>query len=429
MTQNSVVREAPASPVFDHHSEDFARHWPEITAHLRSTVGPVVRTEVHGGYYAVIGHPEALAAANDAETLMSGRRDGVSSIYFPSMPLRMVPLEVDAPLQVAIRRVLNPIFSDRMAESWEPYVRQLVDVHIDQFIESGEGDLVLDLARRVTATTNLALVGVTEFDEVEEFIDAPGITLRTEPGSPEYERAVEVSRNVEALFLQGLAERRAQPQNDVMSVIANLKLDGEGATDEFILRLIHTVVSGGNSTTTSLIGHAFIWLSEHPDIREKVSGDDALLADLLEEIVRLSTPAISLGRTARADGMVGDQPISAGDHVLLCYGAANRDPAVFENPDEVVFGRSENHLAFGWGRHRCLGRSFARSMAKATVGRVLERIPDFTVDVAAVKRYQTIPVVNGVLSVPATFTPGARVGAVKPTETPQLPARSLGATR
>ena len=87
-----------------------------------------------------------------------------------------------------------------------------------------------------------------------------------------------------------------------------------------------------------------------------------------------------------------------------------------------MLGRTEKrHLAYGWGRHRCLGRSFARQMARTIVGRVLERLPDFQVDSDAIERYDSIPVVNGVVGVPATFTPGTRIGATMPTETPPLP--------
>jgi len=412
---------------FDHYSEDYARRWPELTAELRERC-PVAHTDAHGGYWVVTGHPEVMTVVLDTDRYMNGRRNGESSTYIPgSMPLRIVPVETDPPLQTQVRRQLNPIFSDRMAAEWHPFIEAVTDVHLDAIAERGEGDLVLQVARQVTAVVNLALAGVPSFDEVDAFIDAPGITLRADPDSEAYKNAVAVTERVNVLFAEALDDRRRHPRSDLMTVIAHMELDPtpSGLSDEeFRLRLVQSIVAGGNSTTTSLIGHAFIHLSEHPDLRTRIAREPALLDEFLEEMVRLCTPAGNFGRVAREPGELAGQAIQPGERVLLSYAAANRDPRVFEQPDEVVFGREEKrHLGYGWGRHRCLGRSFARQMAKTIVWRVMERLPDFRVDLDGIERFDRIPMVNGLVRVPATFTPGRRTGATMPQDPPPLPDR------
>jgi len=406
---------------FDHHSEEYAKHWAEQTAEMRAQC-PVAHSDAHGGYWVVTGYEEALAVALDTDTFSQGRVDGESSYFVPSTPYALIPLELDPPLQTQMRRILNPIFTDRMANEWVSYVTDVADVHIDAFIERGEADLQVELARRVTAIVNLALVGITGLEDVDAFIDAPGIMVRAERGSPEFQAAFELTQRVEKRMKAELLKRRAEPRADVLSVVAAMQFDDERADDDLLLRLVNTIVAGGNSTTTSLIAFSLQWLSEHPDARAELAADPERLEVALEEFLRLSSPALVGGRRATADVEVAGQAIQAGDMLLVSWAGANRDPAVYPDPDEAHFDRDNSrHFAFGWGRHRCLGRSFARMMALTVLRRVLERLPDYHVDVDRIERYPRVPVVNGVLTLPATFTPGKPIGAEMPSETPPLP--------
>jgi cytochrome P450 len=122
--------------------------------------------------------------------------------------------------------------------------------------------------------------------------------------------------------------------------------------------------------------------------------------------------------------VLGGQEIAEGSQLLISYAAANRDPRVFDAPDEVRIDREDNrHLSFGIGRHRCVGMHLAKVVARVAIERVLARLPDYVVDTERIVPYETTPLVNGVVNLPATFTPTARVGASMPAVGPDLPER------
>ncbi|MET0781230.1 MAG: cytochrome P450, partial [Microbacterium sp.] len=342
----------------------------------------------------------------------------------PSTPLQLIPLETDPPLHTQIRRKLNPIFTERMAGLWSDFVRQATDALLDEHIESGQIDLN-DVVRRLTATVNLALVGLTAgAGEIDRFITAPGIVARERPDSPAYRDAVAATEEMARSMLEIIDDRRRAPRDDVATVCAHLTLDEDDpeANDRLLVRLLQNLVAGGNTTTTSLIGHALFWLSEHPEERDRLAAQPERIEAAIEEFVRFFSPAHTVGRSTSSDTEVAGQEIRQGERVVVCFAAANRDARAFDDPDEVDLEREgKPHLAFGYGRHRCLGRAFARMTAEVVLKRLLERIPDFRVDPDGVEVYSDISVVAGIVKLPAIFTPGPALGAVMPTECPPLP--------
>jgi cytochrome P450 len=207
-------------------------------------------------------------------------------------------------------------------------------------------------------------------------------------------------------------------------VIAHIEVDGELAPFDLLHNILETVVSGGVSTTVSLIAHALLWLPEDPAERAALAADPERLALAMREYLRLSTPASNLARLTAVETEIGGQVIAPGERVVLCYAAANRDARAFTDPEAIRLDREEDkHLSFGIGRHRCIGMHIAMMLAETVVARALERLPDYRADCDHVERYARIPVVNGVVGLPATFTPGRPVGAVVPAEGPPLPEK------
>jgi cytochrome P450 len=206
-------------------------------------------------------------------------------------------------------------------------------------------------------------------------------------------------------------QRREEPADDVLTVLVRASLDGRPLTDQEIVELCMTIISGGFVTTTALTAHALLWLSQHRDERRRLTDDVTLLPAATEELLRIFSPAQSLARTVTRDVEIGGRTLRAGDRVLLSWAGANRDPEVFEEPDAVRLDRQPNrHAAFGFGIHRCIGNSFARAEFAAMLRQVLSRLPDYEVDVAATRPYPSVGVINGVISMPATFTPGPVIG-------------------
>src|SRR6185437_8838965 len=155
------------------------------------------------------------------------------------------------------------------------------------------------------------------------------------------------------------------------------------------------------------------WLSEHPDQRQLLSDERKTLLDpATEEFLRYFTPAAGDSRTFADDTELDGTRFKEGERLWISWAMANRDPAVFTDPDQVVLDRKGNrHFSFGLGIHRCIGSNVARTVFKSMVTAVLDRMPDYRCDPAATQHYDTIGVIQGMRHLPATFTPGSRLGA------------------
>jgi cytochrome P450 len=210
-----------------------------------------------------------------------------------------------------------------------------------------------------------------------------------------------------------MMEVRENPRPGLINALLQLRIDGEPAPDLEILGNLGLIIGGGFDTTTALTAHSLEWLSEHPDQRELLSMKrDALLDSATEEFLRYFTPAAGDGRTFSEDVEVEGTQFKYGERLWISWAMANRDPAVFPNPNELLLDRKGNrHFSFGLGVHRCIGSNVARSVFKSMLTAVLDRMPDYRCDPEGAVHYETIGVIQGMRKLPATFTPGPRIGA------------------
>jgi cytochrome P450 len=239
--------------------------------------------------------------------------------------------------------------------------------------------------------------------------------LGEEVGSPAHEAA---QHGMAALGreLQGLiAERRARPSNDILTAIVHATVNGKAYSDEEAQEFALTVLAGGVDTTTSLLVHTFAWLDRHHEDRDRLIADFSLLPSACEEFLRWSTPVQVVGRTATRDVVVNGQQMKAGDRVLVSRLSANRDEEEFPKPYSLELDRFPNrHMSFGMGPHRCVGSTLSRMEFRVAMEEILVRMPDFKIDWEGTQRFPDIGVVDGYLTMPATFTPGPRVESVNP---------------
>jgi cytochrome P450 len=209
-----------------------------------------------------------------------------------------------------------------------------------------------------------------------------------------------------------LAEIRANPRPGLINALGQAEINGAVPPDSELLGVISLLIGGGFDTTTALTSRALEWLSEHPSERERLSRErEGLLDPATEEFLRYFTPAPGDGRTISADCEIAGQQFKEGERIWLSWAMSNRDPAVFPNPNEVDLARTGNrHHSFGLGIHRCIGSNVARMVFKRMVTAVLDRMPDYVCDPAGAEHYQTIGIIQGMKHLPATFTPGPRIG-------------------
>jgi len=187
--------------------------------------------------------------------------------------------------------------------------------------------------------------------------------------------------NVRQMFRFGervLQDRRANPRNDLLTAIAQAEIDGEPLSQEFLDGAWLLIIFAGNDTTRNSLSGTMKLLTEFPDQKQKLLDDPAMIKKMVPEAIRMVAPVIHMRRTLMSDTEIAGQKMSEGEKVLMYYGAANRDPSVFENPDQFDIERtnSGDHLSFGAGPHVCLGQRVANMQLEVAYEKILSRFPN-----------------------------------------------------
>jgi cytochrome P450 len=411
-------RRALRSFDFDRHTPQYRDRFAEIASEMHERC-PLAWTDTYGGHWVAAGNKEVFELArcphvsNDND--ISGTRKGYRGITIPrgevSNSFRGGMLEMDDPEHHEYRTPLNAYLSPAAVQRWVPVVDEIVKACLDEKIESGRIDFVDDLANIVPAVLTLGLLGVPLRDW-EIYCEPAHASVYTPADSPDYRRVADLAIASAMGMMSHVAEIRDTPRHGLIDALVRCRIDGEPAPDSEILGMLMLLIGGGFDTTTALTAHSLEWLSQHPDERERLSRErDTLLNPATEEFLRYFTPAPGDGRTVAEDLEVDGVVLKEGERLWLSWAMANRDPALFANPDEVVLDRTGNrHFSFGLGIHRCIGSNVARTVFKSMLTAVLDRMPDFHCDPDGAVHYQTIGVIQGMQHLPATFTPGPRLG-------------------
>lgn len=397
---------------YDHHSHDFDSS-VEIHRALRERC-PVAWSEKHGGYWVVTGYDELATVARDDQRFSSANIADTpqQGVMIPGNPkvAASVPIEIDPPEFLVYRRLLNPYFSPAAVTKWAALVDDVTTACLDEVIESGQIDFVLDLANPVTTIFTLRFLGLPATDWEpwgRPFHDAASCI----PGTPEHTAAIAGLQSVYEELTQLVPDRRARPAEGLLSDLANATVNGEPLPLERVVGAAFLLLAGGVDTTTALTADAIHWLGAHPNERARLVEEPELIKSACEEFLRYFTPVQALARTAMCPVELGGQHIAAGDRILLSWAAVNRDENVFPEPDRLLIDRQPNrHTTFGLGAHRCIGSNFARQSFATMLRSVLNRMPDYVIDPDAARNL-SIGAVNGWVNLPSQFSPGPRIGS------------------
>jgi cytochrome P450 len=430
-----------ATTDFDHHSREFHADRHDRWAGLRGC--PVAHNPRYGGFWVVSGYAEVAAVSRDAETFSSaylpGLDDGIDYLGItgvprpPTLPKAGIA-EVEGPVHGVIRRAINPHLVPAAIRRLEPLMEAAATWFLDQKVEDGEMDLVLDYTNPVPAVLTMVLVGLPP-DNWQRYAELFHGTIAHDRGSGEFRQAVSNLEPMLAELRQEIADRRRNGRDDLMTDLIEAEVGGEAGadggngdgdgdgvsggrhlTDDELVAVLWNLIGGGLDTTTSLTSLSLHHLDEHHDLRARLLDDPELIVPATEEYLRYFSVNETLTRTVTQDVELGGQQLGRGDHLMLSWLSANRDAEVFDRPDEVVLDRPSNpHLAFGVGPHRCIGSHMARTLFQVLMRELLPRIPDYEIDRDGTQFYQGNPELNGVVRMPARFTPGPRKG---PTERP-----------
>ncbi|OBK18744.1 cytochrome P450 [Mycobacterium asiaticum] len=404
---------------FDRHAAEYRSQFKSITEEMHGKC-PIAWTDTYGGHWVAAGSTEVFelarcpAVSNDHD--IHGERRGYKGISIPTASrvsvVRGGILEMDDPEHRTYRTVLNPYLSPAAVKRWIPFVDDVTRACLDEKIESGNIDFVDDLANIVPAVLTLAMLGIP-LKKWKMYSEPVHAAVYTPEHSPDIERVTAMHREMGLDMVNTMLEVRENPRPGIVNGLLQMRIDGEPAPDLEILGNLGLVIGGGFDTTTALTAHSLEWLSEHPEERKHLHSNlDALLDPATEEFLRFFTPASGDGRTFSDDVEVNGYQFKEGERLWISWAMANRDPLVFAEPDKVVLDRKGNrHFSFGIGVHRCVGSNVARTVFKSMLTAVLDRMPDYQCDPEGAVHYESIGVIQGMRHLPATFTPGRKVGA------------------
>jgi cytochrome P450 len=287
-------------------------------------------------------------------------------------------LEMDEPDHRAYRGVIQQAFTRAAMERWErDLVGPMVDEMIDTFVDDGGTDLVRNLFFPLPVNVIAALLGLPR-EDLPEFhrlaVELIGVTV-------DMDRAIAASAALRDYFAGILAERRADPREDMISVLANAEQDGQRLTDEDIYAFCRLLLPAGAETTYRSSSNLLFGLLSHPDQLAALIADRDLMPQAIEEGIRWEPPLLIILRHVMTDTEVCGTAVPAGATIITNLGGANHDPQRWDDPERFdIFRERKAHIGFGHGNHLCLGMHLARMETRAMLNALFDRLPGLRLD-------------------------------------------------
>jgi len=326
-----------------------------------------------GKTYNVLGYDEVSAVFRDDVTYSSSL---IAQSVGPLLANTIVAM--DEPEHHAHRSIVFQAFRPKLLARWETeLVRPVADELIDSFIGLGRVDLVRRFTFALPMRVIARILGLPRHD-VERFqqwsIEVIGIGTNWSRGMAAFEALREY-------FAELVAQRRAKPQDDLITELVHAEAEGQRLSDEEIFAFLRLLLPAGVETTYRSLGNLLYAMLTHPDQLAEVTRDQSLIPPAVEEGLRWESPIFNTGRISTCDSQLGGVDIPAGSIVTLFVGAANRDDKVFADPDRFDVHRKPNpHLAFAVGTHACLGMHLARMESRIALEAIVQRLPQLRLD-------------------------------------------------
>lgn len=405
MTSTPKTASSPElSTDFDIHDPTNADTVYDTYAELRSKC-PVAHSTAYGGHWVFTKYDDIHEIVRNPE-VFSSECVNVPPTIGQDGP--MIPIEIDPPDHTVYRQLLTPLFSPTRMAALEPEIRKIVTDLLDDMAGQDRCDFIQAFAKPLPTKVFLALMG-WPLSDTEKFHHWTDTIVLGKPGASEEESTavrMEAAMEVYAYFAEMLDERMENPADgpdDVTSVLVNGKFGDRDLTQFEMLNMLFLMMIGGLHTVQGQLAHSVIYFAENPEQRKQLVDDLDLVPTAVEEMLRYES-AITPARVVKQDTEVGGVQLKAGDRILIPFGAADRDPEQFEDPDGVDLTRDPNpHLAFGGGRHRCLGSHLARIELRIAFEELHKRFPDYRLDpqdpphrhLSQVKGVEKLPLVLG----------------------------------
>ena len=335
---------------------------------------PVGRSERLGGF-TYLAKLEDIFAAEQNPAIWSVRPSMLLPSFATDTPL--IPIDIDPPDHNAYRRILLPLFTPKAVEELTPGMRELARGLAQSIVDGETDDACAAFARPMPLIVFSRLCGFPEADwpKFDRWID-----------DIVYERTRDLPRakaSADAVFayFDDLLRRRAEGEptsDDILGILIQAEVQGRRLTHDELISYCYLLFLAGLDTTAWAIRASLWYLARNPAAQQALRDDRSLIPAAAEEFLRTMSPVQGMARTCLADTTVRGTEIKAGERVVLLFGAGNRDPEVFDQPDEIRFDRTKNrHLAFGGGIHRCLGSNLGRRELVVAIEEFLDVVPTF----------------------------------------------------
>ena len=395
-----MTRRAPVADWasdFDHLDPAFVENPYPIWDELRRKC-PIAHTERFSGVYIPVRYEDVRTVAYDPEHF-SSRRIIVREGNFP--PPRTPPITSDPPAHRAERKILLPAFTPDAVSKLEPRTRALCLELLGRLGNDNECDGAIDYAQEIPTRLTAHMLGISEHAG-EQF--RKWIYEFFELGAADAAIAQRVIAEMMTFFDREIAKRRASPGDDLISYLLEARIDGQPIDQVDINGTLRLLLFAGIDTTWSAIGACLWHLATHAADRKRLVEDPELIPTAVEEFLRAYSP-VTMAREIVKDTEIDGCPVKQGEMVMLAFGAANRDPALFPDADRVIVDREVNrHAAFGLGIHRCIGSTLARMEMRVALEEWLGKFPDFELTPGALVKWSA-GTVRGPRQLPITLGP------------------------
>ena len=357
-----------------------------------------------------------LAAATTYQAVLDAERNPQlfcnSGGHRPDQPGMPYMIDMDDPTHLQRRRLVNAGFTRKRVLDKVASIDRLCDALIDAVCERGECDLVRDIAAPLPMAVIGDMLGVLPDDRTMllQWSDDMLSGMSSHLDELTVQSVTDAFASYTAFSMDIIAQRREEPTDDLFSVLVNAEFDGEWLSDEEIVMETLLILIGGDETTRHTLSGGMEQLLRHRNQWDKLRGDPNLLPGAIEEMLRWTSPVKNMCRKLTADTEFHGTALRKGEKIMLMFESANFDASVFEDPENFKIDRNpNNHMAFGFGTHFCLGNQLARLELKQMTKRIIDRLPDLRLAEGVPVPLRAANLVVGPESMPVVFTPTTRL--------------------
>ena len=361
-----------------------------------------------GGVWGISRHADIKEISKDPDTYSNAGGIRPDADAFPMM------IDTDAPEHVRRRRLVSEGFTPGRIKEAEPGIRAICDSIIDKVCESGSADFVRDIAAPLPMIVIGDLLGVAPEDRDDLLRWSDDMLKSLGSPDPSATDLAAVAALEYATYITDVIEQRRRDgqSDDLIGTLVHAEIDGDRLEQESLIYESLLILIGGDETTRHVISGGMYELLRHPDQLQALRDDRSLMTTAVEEMLRWVTPIKNMARTMTRDVELHGQTLLEGQKLLLLYPSANRDEQVFEDPEEFDITRSPNdHVAFGFGSHFCLGNRLARLELSVMFDQLLDRLPDLALAEEGEPPRRPANFVSGFETMPVVFTPVEPIGA------------------